>query len=260
MKALVLELVEGPTLAERIAEGALPVDEAVAIANQIAEALEAGHEAGVIHRDVKPHNVLLDERGRAYLADFGIARMLESSSHITATGMIQGTPAYMAPEQVEGKTLGPACDVYAMGIMAYECFTGRVPFTGTTPVSILMKHVTQPPPLPSADEVAPPLSGALYKCLAKTPGERWATADAFVDALERGLRGETTVVLPVPETPATATPAPPPTAPSSSARPAPGDSRNPIRFTPAHWKRKRAYSEPSTRIRSAPRTTWLSCT
>ena len=213
---MALRLIHGGSLSDLLKKGRLEGQRAVAILRDIGDALDYAHQQGVIHRDVKPHNVLLDERGRAYLADFGIARMLESSSHITATGMIQGTPAYMAPEQVEGKTLGPACDVYAMGIMAYECFTGRVPFTGTTPVSILMKHVTQPPPLPSADEVAPPLSGALYKCLAKAPGERWATADAFVDALERGLRGETTVVLPQPDTPATATPAPPPTAPSSN--------------------------------------------
>jgi serine/threonine protein kinase len=209
---MALRLIGGGSLADLVKRERLAPGRAVDILRDVADALDYAHQQGVIHRDVKPHNVLLDERGRAYLADFGIARMLESSSHITATGMIQGTPSYMAPEQVEGKTLGPACDVYALGVVAYECFTGRVPFSGPTPVSILMKHVTTPPPLPSPGEVAPPLTGALHQCLAKEPSERWPTAGAFVHALERGLQGETTATLPAPQSAPSGVPAPTPPA------------------------------------------------
>jgi serine/threonine-protein kinase len=216
---MALRLISGGSLADLVKRERLAPARAVAILQDVADALDYAHQQGVIHRDVKPHNVLLDERGRAYLADFGIARMLESSSHITATGMIQGTPSYMAPEQVEGKTLGPACDVYALGVVAYQCFTGRVPFSGPTPVSILMKHVTTPPPTPAPGEVAPPLTGALHQCLAKEPSRRWPTAGAFVDALERGLRGETTATLPVPGS--APTPVPAPTTPT----PAPAEAR-----------------------------------
>jgi hypothetical protein len=137
---------------------------------------------------VKPHNVLLDEGGRVYLADFAIARMLEGSTHLTATGTVQGTPAYMAPEQATGKEVDARCDVYALGIVAYEAFTGRVPFSGPTPMSVLMKHVSEPVPLPPASEVPAPLAAVLHKCLAKERDDRWPTPVAFVEALERGLQ------------------------------------------------------------------------
>ena len=138
---------------------------------------------------MKPANVLLDEAGRAYLADFGIARMLEGSSVATATGLIQGTPSYMAPEQAMGEKVDRLADVYALGVVAFECLTGRVPYTGTTPVAILMKHVQEPVPEPTAAEVAPPLAAVLRRCLAKTPAERWPSAGAFAAALDAGRGG-----------------------------------------------------------------------
>ena len=144
---MALRLLTGGSLADVVQMGRLEPSRAVAILRDVADALDYAHQHKVIHRDVKPQNILLDQRGRAYLADFGIGKMLESSSHITATGMIQGTPAYMAPEQAEGKELGPACDVYALGIVAYQCLAGRVPFSGT-PVSVLVKQVSTPPPRP----------------------------------------------------------------------------------------------------------------
>jgi tRNA A-37 threonylcarbamoyl transferase component Bud32 len=159
----------------------------VAILRGVAEALDFAHKNGIVHRDVKPQNVLLDEAARVYLADFGIAKMLESSGGLTASGMITGTPQYMAPEQATGLKIGPPADVYALGIMAYEMLVGRVPFSADTPVAVLMKHVQEPLPLPAPDVVPEPMLRALLKAAAKKPEQRWPTAGAFVDALAAGL-------------------------------------------------------------------------
>ena len=188
---MAMRLVTGGSLAERV-RALLRCRPArrPAVLRDVAAALDYAHARGVVHRDVKPANVLLDEAGRAYLADFGIARMLEGSSVATATGLIQGTPSYMAPEQAMGAKVDRLADVYALGVVAFECLTGRVPYTGTTPVAILMKHVQEPVPEPTEAEVAPALTAVLRRCLAKTPAERWPTAGAFSAALEsrRGRR------------------------------------------------------------------------
>ena len=133
--------------------------------------------------------MLLDEDGRVYLADFGIAKMLESSGGLTATGMITGTPQYMAPEQATGTKVGPAADIYALGIVAYEMLTGRVPFAADTPVAIMMKHVQEPLPLPPPERVSEPLLRAILKCTAKKPEERWPSAGAFVGGARGRPRG-----------------------------------------------------------------------
>jgi eukaryotic-like serine/threonine-protein kinase len=188
---MAMRLVPGGSLAERVRRAPLSPGETASILRDVAEALDFAHARGVVHRDVKPANVLLDEAGRAYLADFGIARMLEGSSVATATGLIQGTPSYMAPEQAMGAKVGGLADVYALGVVAFECLTGRVPYTGTTPVAILMKHVQEPVPEPTESEVAPALTAALRRCLAKAPAERWPTAGAFAIAVERAVSGST---------------------------------------------------------------------
>ena len=180
---MAMRLVTGGSLAERVRRCALSPAETAAVLRDVAAALDYAHARGVVHRDVKPANVLLDEAGRAYLADFGIARMLEGSSVATATGLIQGTPSYMAPEQAMGAKVDHLADVYALGVVAFECLTGRVPYTGTTPVAILMKHVQEPVPEPTAAEVAPALTAVLRRCLAKAPADRWPTAGAFSAAL-----------------------------------------------------------------------------
>src|SRR5438093_543373 len=142
---LVMELVEGPTLAGRIASGAIPLEESLAIARQIAEALEAAHEKGIVHRDLKPANVKITPEGVVKVLDFGLAKMAEQTTaaenpkvsptlttEATRAGQILGTLAYMAPEQARGKTLDKRDDIWAYGVVLYEMFTGRRPFEGET--------------------------------------------------------------------------------------------------------------------------------
>ena len=226
---MAMRLVTGGSLAERVRRSPLSPAETAAVLRDVAAALDYAHARGVVHRDVKPANVLLDEAGRAYLADFGIARMLEGSSVATATGLIQGTPSYMAPEQAMGAKVDRLADVYALGVVAFECLTGRVPYTGTTPVAILMKHVQEPVPEPTAAEVAPALTAVLRRCLAKAPADRWPTAGAFSAALEVAAAGappwvdpESLPTLEVPPssepgTPRAGTWALPPVAPSGAS-------------------------------------------
>ena len=198
----------GGALSQLLKRGALDAGRAVAILRSVADALDYAHGKGIVHRDVKPPNVLLDEDGRVYLADFGIAKMLESSGGLTATGMITGTPQYMAPEQATGTKVGPAADIYALGIVAYEMLTGRVPFAADTPVAIMMKHVQEPLPLPPPERVSEPLLRAILECTAKKPEERWPSAGAFVGALEAGLEART---LPAGDVPTIVVPPPAPT-------------------------------------------------
>ena len=141
-RALVLELVEGPTLADRIAQGPIPLDEALPIAKQIAEALEAAHEAGVIHRDLKPANIKVRDDGTVKVLDFGLAKALDTrpdsdpsqsptlTAAATQMGMIMGTPAYMSPEQARGKTVDKRADIWAFGVVLLEMLTGRKVFEG----------------------------------------------------------------------------------------------------------------------------------
>ena len=227
---MAMRLVRGGSLADRVRRSPLAPREAASLLCDVAGALDYAHRQGIVHRDVKPANVLLDESGRAYLADFGIAKMLEGSSVATATGLIQGTPAYMAPEQAMGGKVDHSADVYALGVMAFECLTGRVPYTGTTPVAVLMKHVQEPVPEPAAAEVAPPLTAVLRRCLAKTPSERWPSAGAFSAALEQAASGATPPgglaplpTLHLPPTPATGTPR------TGASLPSPPAAESPVR-------------------------------
>src|ERR1700726_547780 len=144
---LVMELVEGATLAERIAQGPLPLDEALAIARQIADALEAAHEKGIVHRDLKPANIKIRPDGSVKVLDFGLAKSAEQTelTSDSPAGMILGTAGYMAPEQARGKVVDKRADIWAFGVVVYEMLTGKRPFEGETTTEILSEVITTEP-------------------------------------------------------------------------------------------------------------------
>src|ERR1700719_3312706 len=173
---LVMELVEGATLAERIAQGPMPLDEALAIARQIADALEAAHEKGIVHRDLKPANIKIRPDGSVKVLDFGLAKSAEqaeltsdSPTMLSAAGMILGTAGYMAPEQARGKTVDRRADIWAFGVVLYEMLTGKRPFEGETTTEILSEVIKTDP---SWNGVPPRAQRLLKSCLKKDPKKR----------------------------------------------------------------------------------------
>jgi hypothetical protein len=185
---LVMELVDGPSLARLLAGGPLAVDRAVRIASQVLAALEAAHLSGVVHRDVKPANVLLTASGDAKLADFGIAKRFDDlTDSVTRTGFVVGTPRYLAPEQALGQPLTPATDVYAVGVLLYEMLTGEAPYHGATPAETALAHHVAPVPdlMARRPDVPPGVAAVVARALAKDPRERYASAGAMATALQR---------------------------------------------------------------------------
>jgi cyclic di-GMP phosphodiesterase len=181
---LVLELVGGGTLADRLG-AQMDLQDVVAILRPLAGALDHAHAQGVLHRDIKPSNILLHRDGTPVLADFGLAKMADSIRKLTASGIVLGTPEYMSPEQAAGEPIGRPTDLYALGIVAYEMLTGRVPFQADTPAAILLSHLNKamPPTRELAGEVSGHVEEVLRQALAKTPDERFASASEFVAAL-----------------------------------------------------------------------------
>jgi eukaryotic-like serine/threonine-protein kinase len=192
---IVFEHVRGETLKDRIRrEGPLPVAEAIAYAIEVGRALQAAHERGLVHRDVKPQNVLIDEEGRAKVTDFGIARGLETTQNqLTAAGKVIGTTDYVSPEQAMGQDVSGQSDVYSLGIVLYEMLVGEVPFSGDSHVSVAMKHVREG--LPDVQRRRPQVSAALAAVLeratAKDLAARYPTMGDFVRDLEEVLTYET---------------------------------------------------------------------
>jgi predicted Ser/Thr protein kinase len=186
--------VEGPSLAGRLAHGPLAPREAAQLVKSIAEAVHYAHQQGVIHRDLKPANILLDKSGRPRVTDFGLAKRVSGTSHVTTTGQILGTPSYMPPEQAIGKTddIGPAADVYALGALLYVLLTGRPPFYAANPLDTLALVLRQEPVAPRQlnAEVPRDLETIVLKCLEKSPLRRYATAQDLADELGRYLAGE----------------------------------------------------------------------
>src|SRR5262249_24367222 len=189
-----LEFVPGGTLSKKIHESLLPAADIAALMVILARAISYAHRAGVIHRDLKPGNVLLAADGSPKIADFGLARKLEDDTHLTHTGAVVGTPSYMAPEQASGQTsaIGPAADIYALGAILYELLTGRPPFLGPTVLDIFDQVRNAEPLPPSALQRRVPrdLETICLKCLQKDPAKRYASADELADDLERFQRGE----------------------------------------------------------------------
>ena len=192
--------VEGQSLAHRVAEGPLPPREAAALMVQIAEAVQYAHEKGVIHRDLKPGNVLLDTQGRPKVTDFGLAKKLQSDSGLTASGQIMGTPSYMSPEQAQGRTdIGPLADVYSLGAMLFCLLTGRPPFQTDNVMETLKQVLERDPPEPRSLNAAIPidLETIAQKCLQKDPHRRYGSARELAEDLNRYLAGEPIRARPV---------------------------------------------------------------
>jgi len=189
---IVFEYVPGETLKKRIdADGRLGLDEAAAYAIEIGRGLACAHGARLIHRDVKPQNVLIDAEGRAKITDFGIARSLEVHG-LTATGRVLGTTDYVSPEQAMGKPVDARTDVYSLGIVLYEMLTGDVPFHAETQVGVAMKHVNEAVPdvQRKRPETSAALAAALERAVAKDPGDRYPGMSSFLAELEGALEVE----------------------------------------------------------------------
>ncbi|MBR7742264.1 serine/threonine protein kinase [Phycicoccus sp. BSK3Z-2] len=201
---LVMELLPGPSLADRMAEGPLPVDEVADVGRQVAAALEAAHERGLVHRDVKPANLVYAADGRVRVLDFGITQLGESAAAnqaLTATNTVMGTAEYLAPEQATGGRVDGRADLYALGCVLFALLTGRAPFSGPTPVATMMMHATDE--APDVRDLRPDtpawLAGLVGSLLAKDPQDRPAGAGAVVAAIDarrapEAAAGRTTVL------------------------------------------------------------------
>jgi serine/threonine-protein kinase len=189
---IVFEFVDGENLKEAIVRsGPAPIRRAVELAVAIADGLSFAHKHGLVHRDVKPQNVLLSENGDVKVTDFGIARSLDVEHGVTQTGTVVGTGEYLAPEQASGGAVSPATDVYSLGVVLWEMLTGRVPFAGDTFVAVALRHVNEPPPdiRTVRPDVPPRLAAAIDRALQKDPARRFPTMQAFADELRACLAG-----------------------------------------------------------------------
>jgi len=188
---MVSPFIGGGTLADRMSRGAWTVSEALPVLQSLAAALDYAHGERIVHRDVKPGNVLFTDRGRLVLSDFGLARVMDTSTHASQTKTL-GTPHYIAPEQATGTRIGPASDLYSFGVIAYQMLTGRLPFEGDSAVAVALAHVKDPPPRPRS--INPELSEAveyvLLTMLAKDPADRYPSGQAFVAALTQATRSD----------------------------------------------------------------------
>ncbi|MBN1679617.1 MAG: protein kinase [Anaerolineae bacterium] len=178
---LVMRLLEGGALNKHIAERAFPLEDAVRIVDQIAAALDYAHARGIIHRDLKPANVLMDADGNTYLTDFGIAKWTEETTGLTMTGMLMGTPGYMAPEQWRTEPVDPRTDVYALGVMVFEMLSGKMPFDAETPFSLMYRHLDEPPPAVTKVNARLPkgVDRVIRRAMAKIPDRRYPSAGAL---------------------------------------------------------------------------------
>src|SRR5215207_7161953 len=188
---IAMEYVPGGTLKEKIlGEGPLGTREAAALGAQVAEALGAAHERGMVHRDIKPQNVLLTDKGDVKVADFGIARA-GSSVTISKTGTVMGTAGYMSPEQALGKPATSKSDLYSLGVVLYEALTGELPYTADNPIAVSMKHVNEPvvPPGEIDPTIPAGMNALVTQLMAKDPEDRYASADELGDDLWKVSRG-----------------------------------------------------------------------
>lgn len=220
---LVMELVEGEPLSAILVHGRLPVPRTLDIVGQAAAALEAAHRTGMVHRDVKPGNLLVGPDNTVKITDFGIARAADTVP-LTQAGMVVGTAQYFAPEQAEGRHTTPASDVYSLGVVAYECLAGRLPFVADSSVAVAVMQIRDPaPPLP--EDVPAPVRGLVARAMSKDPRRRFATGGEFAAAIRALHAGhpfdERTVMVAGPPPPVTRTLSQPPRAPHPPRAPYP---------------------------------------
>jgi beta-lactam-binding protein with PASTA domain len=200
---IAMQLLEGRSLKTLIDRGLTP-EQAVALIRQVLEGAGFAHRHGVVHRDLKPQNVIVDDQGKATVTDFGIARA--GASEITQAGSVMGTPHYLSPEQAQGQDVTAVSDLYSIGVILYEALAGRVPFEADSAVAIAMKQVSHTPQRPSSinPAVSPALDAAVMRALEKDPGQRFQSAEAFIAALDAALRepgaqrGSTAAFAPLP--------------------------------------------------------------
>ena len=198
---IVLEYVDGENLKQLIQRGPVPVATALELAIQISQGLAFAHQQGLVHRDVKPQNVLLNGDGQAKVTDFGIARSLDVQHGMTQTGTVLGTSDYIAPEQAQGQRVDEHTDVYSLGVVLYELLTGEVPFPGENFVAVAMRHINEPPPSirDRRPDVSPRLEAAVQRAMAKDARDRFPTMADFRRELEACLaeaQGATQVIAP----------------------------------------------------------------
>jgi serine/threonine protein kinase len=188
---IVFEYVEGENLKRLVQrQGPLPVEQALELVIQVAHGLSFAHREGLVHRDVKPQNVLVDASGTAKVTDFGIARSLDMHRGMTQTGTVLGTSDYIAPEQAQGQVVDEHTDEYSLGVVLYELLTGKVPFPGENFVAVAMRHINEPPPsvLAECPDVPPRVDAAIRRAMAKRPSDRFASMADFAAELEACVR------------------------------------------------------------------------
>lgn len=189
-----MQMIRGQTLAERLAEGPLSEREAARIVAQAARAIAYAHRQGVLHRDLKPSNILIDRAGKPHVTDFGLAKQGAEDIHLTRSGMVLGTPAYMSPEQAAGTrgVIGPASDIYSLGCVLYHALTGRPPLVADSPVQLVLMILEQDPPAPRQlrPQIDRDLEMVVVRCLQKPVDLRYQTADELADDLEAFLKDE----------------------------------------------------------------------
>lgn len=236
------------TLADRLRAGALTPTEAMRILDQVSAALQRAHDAGVVHRDVKPSNILLDEKGDAYLSDFGFAQVGDASISLTGSALI-GTPAFISPEQGRGLEVTPKSDQYSLGVVLYQLATGRLPFEGDTPMGLIIKHVNEPLPRPRfySPNLPDAVEAVLVKALAKDPAHRFSTVAAFNAAFQESMRASLT--------------------PSGKLKMQPGAPKRPAQFfpdthpthayqRPRFWTRRRVVAAAGLTLLLLPGASW----
>ena len=191
---IAMGFIEGPSLAQWLRTQTLEPCKAARLVLKLARAMQEAHDAGVIHRDLKPGNVAINKKGEPVILDFGLARQLDDQRlRLTQQGGTMGTPAYMAPEQaMDAAEVGPAADVYSLGVMLYETMTGKVPFSASSVMALMRKVVDDPPEPPSRHNPAidAELEAVCLKALAKTPQERYGSMQEFAIALARAIGAE----------------------------------------------------------------------